>query len=130
MRAVRFNKVNHLNALLRMYESQGAYIPKEHEIPKIGYIIVDKDEFVAACFLRKVEGGFGQIDGLVSNPLANSEQRHSALDLAIDKCLKAASKHGIKQLISFIRDVSALMRSNRHGFVKHDQYVLVTLQMS
>ncbi len=85
-------------------------VPYEDRYEVQGYI-------VAAAFLRKVEGSYGQLDSLISNPVATSEQRHRGIDLVVTQVINKAKDLGITGLIALTKDVGTLMRSEKHGFV-------------
>ena len=86
-------------------------------LPKIGYIsYTETGTPVAAGFLRKVEGGYGQIDTLVTNPNIPSEIRHKALTRVVDALIAAAKVEGLEGIISYTRDESVLKRAQTIGF--------------
>jgi hypothetical protein len=95
-----------------------AYTPTSDEMPSIGYIAFEDEMPIAAAFLRKVEGGYGQIDGLVSNPECPCHLRHIAMDIVIKRCISDAKALKITQLMAFCKDESPIMRSKRLGFVE------------
>jgi N-acetylglutamate synthase-like GNAT family acetyltransferase len=90
----------------------------QSEVPKIGYVAMHNDDMIAVAFLRMVEGGFAQLDGLASNPDYSGTIRHEAQDLVIDKCLKHAKSLGINHIYAFTSNIAPLTRSFRHGFVE------------
>lgn len=115
----------HLADILELLHARGAYIPSLREFPEHGYIAYQNDEPVAAAFLRRVEGGFGQIDGLVSSPEFSSEDRHLAIEAVVSAVIEEAKKLEIRQLISFSVDESTLMRSRKHGFKRMPHHLVV-----
>lgn len=94
------------------------------ELPSIGFTISDGDYRIATCFLRRCEGNFGIIDGLASNPEADSELRHAALDAAINMVVEEAKQREITHLIAWSVDKGTQERAFRHGFKESKQTIL------
>ncbi len=115
----------HKGLLEEWLKDRSHYIPGPEEYPAIGCIAYDKDLPVAVAFLRRVEGGFGMVDGLTSNPEASSEQRHLGLDLVIYHILSVGKASGIMHICSITQDENTLMRAIRHGFVKFPHAVVM-----
>lgn len=90
--------------------------PAPQEVPAIGYVAYCRGEPIACAFIRAVEGGYAQLDGLASNPSAPGEMRHSAIDLVVEKVMKEAKALGYKGMLAYSVDAATLMRSIRHGF--------------
>lgn len=126
---MKFNKRLHRETVELWLELHGHPIPKASSYPKIGFVAYNKQEPIAAGFVRKVEGGYGQLDGLVSNPTAPGSYRHKAIDSVVTQLFKEAKKAGITQLISFTRDKSVLERSVKHGFIQMDDYTLIGVDL-
>lgn len=118
MRVIRFNKDKHFADLLACLTARKAYIPTLREMPKVGYVTYEGDTIIAAAFLRKVEGGYGQIDGLTSNPYATAEQRHAGIDLAVSAIIAQSKKLNINNVLFISVDESTIMRSQKYGFKK------------
>lgn len=108
----------HLEAVLRMLYLRNSPIPPKASFPEHGCVVYRGAEPVAAAFLRRVEGGYAQLDGLVSSPVASSEMRHEAITLAVDYVLDQAQALGITQIMAISTDAGTLLRSERHGFAK------------
>ena len=68
------------------------------------------------AFLRMVEGGFAQIDGLVTNPDESKENRHLGNDIVTDRLIKKAEEFGLKGICSFSVDDNTVNRAKKHGF--------------
>lgn len=111
--------------LLIMLSDRKAYQPNESEMPKVGFIVLEQDTPIAAAFLRKVEGGYGQVDGLTSNPHVESSKRHTALNLCINKCVEAAKDQGMRTVIGFCLDNTTTSRAESLGFVKQPHSLVV-----
>jgi hypothetical protein len=96
------------------------------EMPSVGFLVSVDDIPTAACFLRRCEGNIGIVEGLVSNPAANAEQRHRALDAAIQFVVEEAKAREMTKLIATSLDSSALLRGcERHGFRKSPQTLII-----
>lgn len=126
MQLVKFKIEKHMSDLLSMLRSREAYLPGEDEMPATGFIVYDDQTPVAAAFLRRVEGGYAQVDGLTSNPHCSKERRHKALNLTIQRCVEAAEAMGVKHIISFCLDNSTTRRAELNGFEKQP-HTVVTL---
>ncbi len=116
MRVIRFNKSKHFTPLQECWAAHGAYVPKD--VPKVGFIAVKDHKLVAAVFLRRVEGGYGQIDGLVSNPTSSPEDRNKAIDLVSTKIMEQAKKLCPNGVLMMTKCKNTLMRSQKYGFEK------------
>lgn len=110
--------------------THNAYIPSDAEIPALGYVVYVNARATAMGFIRRVEGGFGQLDGLVSNPTSSSEDRHLAIDLLVSQLLDSAKELGITQIMAFSKDAGTLMRSERHGFKKQLEYSVIAVDLT
>lgn len=110
----------HLHSMHEWLKARESYIPPRDELPQIGYV-VDK---IAMGFLRRMEGGFAQIDSLVTNPIASPEDRDQALDLIYSTLIDTARSIGIKALMGFTTNKNTLTRSLRHGFTISDHTFL------
>lgn len=99
--------------------------PREmSELPSIGFVVSEGDYRIATCFLRRCEGNFGIVDGLASNPEADSTLRHAALDVAIQMVTEEAKQREITHLIAWSVDKGTLERAFRHGFQESKQTIL------
>lgn len=105
---------------------RGHPLPPIDTYPEIGFVALHGEQFVAAAFVRQVEGGYGQLDGIVTNPCASGALRHKAQDLLFQTCIDAAKAKGIKGLMGYTIANSTGERSIKHGFEKlpHTLYVL------
>lgn len=128
MQVCRFNKELHAHTLFDILIKQDHPIPSPNEFPEYGYIAIDKDLPVAIAFLRRVEGGYAQIDGLCSNPEASPAQRHEALDSVISKVIDTAKELGIHRLVCFTKDQSVCERSKKYNF-KPLPHVLIVKEL-
>lgn len=126
----KFVKSLHMPALTYMLQLRDHPVPSTDEIPEIGFIIYELDTPVATAFLRRCEGNYAQIDGLASNVKCSSEQRHSALDAAIQACILTAKELRISNLYAFSKDGPTIERSERHGFVKLPAYSLLAYDLN
>lgn len=87
-------------------------------IPAIGWVVRHDSVPVAYAFLRRVEGGYGQLDGLIVNPDFHGEIRSQALDMAIEYAISSAKDAGIINILAFCRDKAPIERALKHGFGK------------
>lgn len=92
------------------------------EMPALGYMayLEEKagDDLPIACaFLRKVEGGWGLLEGLCTNPEATPSIRNFTIDLLVKTIIHRAQKYRMTQLLSWSVDSGTLERSKAHGFI-------------
>lgn len=85
------------------------------DLPRIGYIVLDGENPVAAGFLRQCEGNYGVLDSFITDPTAPPEDRDKAMDLLMNRLINHSKKAGIKQLIGFTVDQFTLSRAKKFG---------------
>jgi N-acetylglutamate synthase-like GNAT family acetyltransferase len=119
-----FDKIAHTDSYISLSAQYGIPGIAPSSIPAIGYVAWDNGVAVAYSFLRQVEGGYGQIDGLIVNPEYRGEIRDSALDLVIQECFKRAKAIGITQLFCMCKINAPIERAKKHGFVMAPHSVL------
>ena len=120
----KYNNKKHFRALTRILLRRRAYMPDESEMPKYGFVALEGDIPVAFAFLRRVEGGAAQLDGLTSNPECEGNLRNEALDAVVMSCITKAKHLNITQLIAFTKDESTFKRSGRIGFVELPHHLI------
>lgn len=118
---------SYFDILLSMHESQdsdaGLFLSPE-TLPLIGYIASEGACHISAGFLRMVEGGYAQIDTLVSNKHMPSHMRHEGLSMVVDSLIKRSKDLKLKGLICLTGDKGILMRADTLGFHVVDQHVI------
>jgi hypothetical protein len=109
------------------YKEMGAL--QESYIPKIGFIAYSNTEYqyVAAGFLRMVEGGFGQLDTFVTNPSIAPHIRNEAIILITDKLIETAKSLKLTGIYAFTADKSIISRAEATGFRVKNQSVITLL---
>ena len=115
-----------LPAVQYLHETQGhsdASIVGEC-LPKIGFVATDSDDIVAIGFLRIVEGGFAQIDTLVSNGTLSPWTRHKGISGVVDALINEAKRLKLKGIMALTLDKSILMRAEAIGFKVIPQTVI------
>jgi hypothetical protein len=124
-------KDKHLQAVLDMhvannYDNVSAV---EAILPKLGFIAYCNSEYqyIAAGFLRMVEGNIAQIDTLVTNPAIESSIRHEALNLIVDKLLESAKELKLLGVYAFTSDYSTIKRAEETGFRVKNQSVITLI---
>lgn len=128
-----FKPKKHFEVLLDMHLSQHS---KNYDaitletLPKIGYIVYSNTEYhyVAAGFLRMVEGGFCQIDTMVTNPNLTGDIRNAGLKLLVDTLINKARELGLSGIVSYTHDNSVISRALSLGF-KLVEYKVIALQL-
>lgn len=102
-------------------------VPPEDETPQVGIVV--RHGIIPVCmgFLRRIEGGYAQIDGLISNPKCDKDMRNKAIDLLIKNLIDKAKALKIKGICSYSIDKNTIERSTRHGFTVIDHKVLALI---
>lgn len=80
---------------------------------------------VAAGFLRRVEGGYGQLDTFATNPYLGSKLRHEGINLIWNALLDEAKSLELVGLLAFSRDSGILSRAQSQGFQTVSDTLLV-----
>lgn len=106
----------------RKYEQIGTI--KMSTLPKIGYIAMLNDQPIAAGFLRRVEGGYAQIDTLVSNTYFGSQIRHEGINKVVGSLIEDAKILKLEGIIAFTGDSGILKRAKELGFKVIDQTLI------
>lgn len=86
------------------------------DMPKIGYIVEHENDYLGAGYLRAVEGDIGIMEGLVTNPAADSALRHVAIESIVTTIVERAKDLGVICILSWTSEPSILARSKKHGF--------------
>jgi len=113
--------------LLSMLQDQNTPWIKDisyQTLPKIGYISILGNHPIAAGFLRKVEGGYGQLDTFVTNPYFGSQIRHLAIERIVDSLLLEAEVEDMKGIIAISEDQGIIDRAKEKGFFVIPQTIL------
>jgi hypothetical protein len=112
-------KYKHYGMLLTMLEDQKtAWLPtvSYKTLPKIGYIAILGKHPVAAGFLRRIEGGYGYVDTVVSNPHFGSQVRHDAISRIFELIMQEASDIGLVGVLGSTTDQGILKRALEWGY--------------
>ena len=119
---------SYFDLLVGMYQSQYSadedYILPE-TLPEIGYMAFEGAIPVCAGYLRRVEGGYAQIDGLVSNADVDSDIRHEHMTKLVDKLIEDAVNLGIIGLVCYTDNQDVLKRAKGLGFIVTSKIVIV-----
>lgn len=85
-------------------------------LPKIGYIALYNGYPIAAGFLRRVEGGYAQIDTLTSNPTFGSIIRHKGIDAIVNSLIEEAKVLKLHGIIALTQETNIILRATDKGF--------------
>ena len=94
-------------------------------LPKCGFIAHDSATLLAMGFLRIVEGGYAQIDTLVSNGDLSSAMRHEGISMVVNALIEQAKVLKLKGIIAFSEDTGVLSRAEALGFKTIPQTIIV-----
>lgn len=112
-------KFKHYDMLLSMLKDQKCTwqsIISYKTLPKIGYIALLDNQPIATGFLRKVEGGYAQLDTFATNPYFGSQIRHIGIELVWQELLKEIKILDLLGVIAITEDLGILSRAQQHGF--------------
>lgn len=107
---------DHIVALHESQESSLARTLQPDMLPLIGYVAYEGSVMIAAGFLRTVEGGYGQIDTLVTNGNCTSSMRHEGVSKIVDSIIQKAKSMKLHGLICLTSDEGVLKRAYELGF--------------
>lgn len=85
-------------------------------LPELGFVVFHNDIPVCCAFLRKVEGGYAQIDTMVSNAKVCPVIRNYCLDIIVDELIRAAKYLKLDGILALTADKSVLKRAEVAGF--------------
>lgn len=94
-------------------------------LPKIGYLALLNKQPIAGGFLRRVEGGYAQLDTLVSNPYYGSLIRHEGIDKVVKALIEDAKDLKLHGIIAFSNDIGVLNRAETMGFTQLNHTLIV-----
>jgi hypothetical protein len=121
----RYKYLKALHDLLESNDYIGISSVNMKTLPKIGYIALMNGHPIAAGFLRRVEGGYAQLDTLTSNKYFGSQIRHAGIVKVVDALLEDTKDLQLNGVIAFTRDVSIIKRAEDLGFhVLSDQKLI------
>lgn len=89
-------------------------------VPNIGYII----DGLAAGFLIQTDCGVAFLDGFISNPNSDPNERDLALDEITGELLREAEEAGYQEIAAFTRSHSIEKRARRWGLTAKGSYML------
>jgi hypothetical protein len=110
-------------------QSDVTYKLQPETLPARGWIAEFEGAPVAAGFLRLVEGGYAQIDTLVTNPDMPGELRHEAINSIVRNLITDAKSLNLKGIVCYSRDADTLGRSKSFGFQLLDAYSVISLAL-
>lgn len=79
---------------------------------------------IACGFLRRLEGGFAQIDTLTSNKHFGSKIRHEGIVVVVDALILEAKRLKLTGILALTSDQGILDRAKALGFHDIPQYVI------
>ena len=106
----------HKQSFLKLLSLRQMDVAISLEIPSYGVIVYECGEPVCLGFLRSVEGGYGMIDGLMTNPEFSPAIRHESLNLVVGAIIEAAKEFKMKLLMAFTSDDSVKGRASAFKF--------------
>jgi hypothetical protein len=126
----RFKYLHILHDLLKSNDYLHISTVNMKTLPKIGYIAMLGGHPIAAGFLRRVEGGYGQVDTLTSNKYFGSQIRHQGIVKVLDALLQDAKDLRLHGVIGFTCDKSIFERTQTMGFHALSEYSMVAIKLT
>lgn len=96
-----FNYDSHFETLSTWLKQHGQPIPSREDMPALGYVTLKNGQLTGAAFLRMVEGGFAQVDGLTVDPTQDSKTRSDTINILVTQILDAAKTLKIKAIYCY-----------------------------
>lgn len=118
---------SYFDHLVMLHETQGSHISHNLEpswLPEIGYVATEGSIIVAIGFLRRVEGGYAQIDTLVTNADLEPLMRHEGISAVVDELILKARVLELKGIICHTSDEGILKRARAIGFKSIPQTII------
>ncbi len=97
-------------------------------LPRIGYIALLNKQPIAAGFLRRVEGGYAQLDGLTSNAYLGSIIRHEGINKVVQALINESKDLKLHGIIAITKDQSVVKRAKELKFQVIED-TLITLRL-
>ena len=116
MRRVHFTD---MTDIADWYKAREMPVPAT-DMPNIGYII----DGLAAGFLIQTDCGVAFLDGFISNPTSDPNERDLALDEITGELLREAEELGYQEIAAFTRNHSIEKRARRWGLTSKGAYTL------
>lgn len=113
----KYSKGMHGQILDRWFEARGLTSVID-TLPECGFVALSEGEFVAASFLRRVEGGYCLFDGLVTNPILPPFKRHLGIEAVVKELILEAKRLKMHKILAYSLDTGTIKRSMYHGFKK------------
>lgn len=124
MEARLFNREIDLKKLNGLCEKNNMISFNIEDLPVMGIVIEKKKNLIAMGFLRQCEGFYGIMDSVITEPSANSKDRHEALNLLYEEIIKLARSMNISSLIGFSANPGIIDRSKYFGFMEMNHKLL------
>lgn len=93
-------------------------------LPKIGYIAMLGKEPVAAGFLRRVEGGYAQLDTFASNPYFGGKIRDEGIRKVTSALMEDAADLKLVGILAITKDDGIFRRAKDQGFQVINQLIM------
>lgn len=108
---VRFNK-SHIPEINSWYVARKMASLNDNLFPDIGYLV----HGVGAGFIYQTDSALCFIDGYISHPLTNKEERKAAFDEITKALIMVAKEHGFDQILAYTKNPEIKRRCERFQF--------------
>jgi len=125
----KFKYLSLLHELLKSNDYLGISEVNMKTLPKIGYMALINDHPIAAGFLRRVEGGYAQLDTLTSNKLFGSQLRHEGINLVVNELIEESKRLKLHGIIALTKDEGVISRSKKLDFSELPEQRLIVKKL-
>lgn len=126
----RFKYLHILHDLLKSNDYLHISTVNMKTLPKIGYIALLGNHPIAAGFLRRVEGGYAQLDTLTTSKHFGSQVRNQGINKVVDALLLDAKDLRLHGVIAFTEEKSIRDRAEVLGFKVLPNHSLMALKLT
>lgn len=123
MEAIIFNKDIHYTLISDWYKERNLQPIDMDMLSNLGLIIKNKeDKFLASAFLYPIVGAnWCFIEGAISNPNTNKEERTEALDMLLVRLHSMAKLMGYKKACIFSENSGIIKLLEKHNYTQSNK---------
>jgi hypothetical protein len=104
----------------KWYLARGMMPLSEHLYPDIGFIV----ENIGAGFLYQTDSALCFIDGYISSPSSDKEERRVAFDKITTAIVRTAKDHGFRSILAYTKNQGVKGMCDRFNFQFKGEYTL------
>lgn len=123
MLVIPYNPEAHKDEIIGLLQSHGMHPGLTNDLPMVGLVAIHENKYIAAGFIRQIEGSYGMLDSYITSRDASAELRDKALDMITYKLIKIARQGGATKLLVFSGVENIITRAEKHGAFQIDHKV-------